>query len=117
MGMIVNKRAVGSHKEQLAAEFLKDQGYLIREMNFQCRSGEIDIVARDGRYLVFVEVKYRADGRTGEPEEAVTIYKQNTIRKVARFYLLRHGFSEDTPCRFDVVGIKGEIIRVTRNAF
>jgi len=112
-----NKRTVGSDKEQQAARFLEKQGYVIRERNFRCRSGEIDIVARDGRYLVFVEVKYRADGRKGEPEEAVTIHKQNIIRKVARFYLLRYGFSEDVPCRFDVVGIRGEEIRVTKNAF
>ena len=114
---MINKRTVGNDKEQLAAEFLKQQGYVICEKNFRCRSGEIDIVARDGRYLVFAEVKYRADGRKGEPEEAVTVHKQQTIRKVAQYYLLRYGVSEDTPCRFDVVGIRGEEIRVTKDAF
>ena len=113
----MNKRMIGKDKEQMAAEFLRQQGYDIREKNFRCRLGEIDLVAQDGRYLVFVEVKYRADGRSGEPEEAVTLRKQQTIRKVAAYYLLRYGFSENTPCRFDVVGIKGEEIRVTKNAF
>ncbi|MBQ8814452.1 MAG: YraN family protein [Lachnospiraceae bacterium] len=113
----MNKRSLGSDKEQLAAEFLEKQGYYIRERNFRCRQGEIDIIAQDGRYLVFVEVKYRADGRSGEPEEAVTAGKQRTIRRVAEYYLHRYRFSENTPCRFDVVGIKGEEIRITKNAF
>lgn len=113
----MNKRSLGSDKEQTAAEYLKQNGYHICKMNFRCRQGEIDIIAREGRYLVFVEVKYRADERSGEPEEAVTVKKQQTIRRVAQYYLHRCGFPENTPCRFDVVGIKGEEIRVTKNAF
>ena len=113
----INKRSLGTEKEKIAAAFLEKQGYQIREMNFRCRQGEIDILARDGRYLVFVEVKYRADGRNGEPEEAVNAGKQETIRRVAKYYLYRNRFPESMPCRFDVVGIKGEEIRLTRNAF
>ena len=113
----MNKRSLGSEKEKLAAEFLQKQGYHIREMNFRCRQGEIDIVAWEDRYLVFVEVKYRLDGRSGEPEEAVTPGKQQTIRRVAEYYLHRYRFPENTPCRFDVVGIKGGEIRLIRNAF
>lgn len=113
----MNKRSLGSEKENMAAEFLEKQGYRILEKNFRCRQGEIDIIANEGRYLVFVEVKYRADSRSGEPEEAVDAGKQYTIRRVALYYLYRNQLSETTPCRFDVVGIKGEKIRVTRNAF
>lgn len=113
----LNQRRLGSEKEKLAAEFLEKQGYYILEMNFRCRQGEIDIIAREGRYLVFAEVKYRADGRNGEPEEAVDAGKQRTIHRVAQYYLYRNRLSENTPCRFDVVGIKGNEIRVTRNAF
>jgi len=112
-----NKRSLGSEKERIAADYLKERGYRILEMNFRCRQGEIDLVARDGKYLVFVEVKYRADGRAGAPEEAVNRAKQRTILQVARFYLYRHRFSEDTPCRFDVVGITGEKIRLIKDAF
>ncbi|MBQ2250778.1 MAG: YraN family protein, partial [Lachnospiraceae bacterium] len=54
-----NKRTTGSHYEQQVAAFLQKQGFEILEMNFRCKSGEIDIIARDGSYLVFVEVKYR----------------------------------------------------------
>ena len=55
----VNKRALGSEKERAAAVFLEQQGYRILQMNYRCRIGEVDLVARHGEYLVFVEVKYR----------------------------------------------------------
>lgn len=112
-----NKRKIGSEKEQIAAEYLKNRGYRILETNFRCRQGEIDLIARDGRYLVFVEVKYRTDRRAGEPEESVTWGKRRTIFQVAKYYLYRHNLPESTPCRFDVVGIIGEEIRLTKNAF
>lgn len=78
------------------------------ERNFRCRNGEIDLIARDGRYLVFIEVKYRKDRRSGSSFAAVGKQKQRTILKVALFYLIRKGFQDDIPCRFDVVGIDGE---------
>ena len=59
----MNKREVGASHEKLAGAYLETQGYLILEYNFRSRRSEIDIVARDGEYLVFVEVKYRADER------------------------------------------------------
>lgn len=112
-----NKRSLGSEKEQIAAEYLKKQGYRILEMNFRCRQGEIDLIGCDGKYLVFIEVKYRTDGRAGAPEESVTRAKQRTILQVAKYYLYRHRLSECTPCRFDVVGIVGDEIRLIRDAF
>ena len=59
----MNRRETGSRYEKQAAVYLEQKGYEILEMNFRCRRGEIDLVARDGEYLVFVEVKYRADLR------------------------------------------------------
>ena len=112
-----NKRKIGREKELIAAGYLQDRGYRILEMNFRCRQGEIDLIARDGRYIVFIEVKYRADRRAGEPEEAVNRGKRRTIIQVAKYYLYLHRLSENTPCRFDVVGIIGEEIRLTKNAF
>ena len=112
-----NKRSLGTKKEQIAADYLRAMGYFIVETNFRCRQGEIDIIARDGMHLVFVEVKYRTDSRAGEPEEAVTPAKRWTILKVARFYLYCHRLPETTGCRFDVVAIKGEKIRVIKDAF
>lgn len=90
---------------------------MIKEKNFRCRLGEIDLIARDGRYLVFVEVKYRHTGESGWAASAVNRKKQMAISRTARFYLLRHGYGEDIPCRFDVVAIDGNHMEWIRNAF
>ena len=113
----MNKRQCGSEKEELAAAYLSGAGYLILEKNFRNRFGEIDIVAMEGRYLVFVEVKYRRDNRMGYPEEAVDRKKQRIICRVAEYYLIKNRKASDTPCRFDVVSIDGNEIRLYRNAF
>jgi putative endonuclease len=112
-----NKRSIGSQKEELAANYLLQQGYEIIQMNFFCRSGEIDIVAKDNDYLVFIEVKYRLDSRLGLPQEAVNYYKIKSIVKTAKYYLYKHGMSEETKCRFDVVAIEGNEISLIQDAF
>ena len=101
---------MGTAYEKLAGAYLEQQGYEILEYNYRCRMGEIDIVARQDGYLVFVEVKYRADSTVGNPFEAVT-------SKVASYYCLTHGYGTYTPCRFDVAAILGEQIKVIQNAF
>lgn len=112
-----NSRKRGAQYEKVAADYLEKQGLQILQRNFSSRFGEIDIVAREGRYLVFVEVKYRATDSGGHPLEAVDIRKQRRIGRTADFYLLRFGYGEATPCRFDVVGIVGDEIIHVRNAF
>ena len=101
-----NKRREGSIWEKYAGGRLKEAGMKILCYNFRCMLGEIDIVAQDGDCLVFVEVKCRKNRNNGNPLDAVTIYKQKTIRKVAAFYLLRYGIGSDVYCRFDVFGIE-----------
>lgn len=113
----MNKRAVGTAYERTAGIYLETKGYRILEYNFRNRRGEIDIVARDGSCLVFVEVKYRKDKRAGDPLEAVDPKKQRSICRTAAYYLLIHHFTMDTPCRFDVVAVEGEEIRLVKNAF
>lgn len=113
----LNKRAVGTAYEKQAGKYLEQRGYRIMEYNFRCRSGEIDIIAKDGEYLVFVEVKYRRDTRSGSPLEAVDYKKQRIIGRTASYYCHTHGYGETTPCRFDVVAILGEEIQVIANAF
>lgn len=108
---------MGTAYEKLAGAYLERQGYEILEYNYRCRMGEIDIVAGQDGYLVFVEVKYRADNAAGNPLEAVTAAKQRTISKVASYYCLTHGYGTYTPCRFDVVAVLGEQIKVIQNAF
>ena len=114
-----NQREKGAYWEQKAGAYLESIGYEILEYNYRCRMGEIDIVARQGGYLVFVEVKYRRDGQTGDPLEAVDRAKQRRISRTAQYYCLTHGYGETTPCRFDVaavLGTDGEV-RLVRNAF
>lgn len=113
----MNKRKVGADYEKQAAEFLEEQGYRILERNYRNRMGEIDIIGWDGKYLVFIEVKYRGSNSKGGALEAVDLRKQKRISKTALFYRMQKGISEETPCRFDVVGIEQERVSLVKNAF
>ena len=112
-----NNRKTGSHYEQQVAAFLEKQGYIILEMNFRCRSGEIDIIAKDKNYLVFIEVKYRSSCATGNALEAIDARKAAQVRRVAQIYLYQNRYSETTPCRFDAAGVNGTTITYIKNAF
>jgi putative endonuclease len=112
-----NNRAKGSRYEERAAAYLTDQGMTILERNYRCRLGEIDIIARDGYTLCFVEVKYRSGSRKGYPLEAVGPAKQRKIYQTASVYLKQQGLSMDTSCRFDVVSVMGEEISHIPGAF
>ena len=112
-----SSRKIGFDYEKRAGEYLQRKGYVIVAQNFYSRFGEIDLIVRDGAYLVFVEVKFRSTGRGGHPLEQVDVCKQNRMRRGAQFYLMRNGLPENTPCRFDVVGILGEEIVHIENAF
>ena len=102
-----NKRATGTLYEKKAGKYLENCGYEILEYNYRCPFGEIDIIARDGEYLVFCEVKYRSNLKKGSPLEAVTPKKQRTISKCALYYITGKGIY-DIPCRFDVAAITGD---------
>lgn len=112
-----NTRKTGREKEELAEEYLCQQGYKILEKNFYGRFGEIDIIAREGDTLVFAEVKYRKSERLGNPLEAVDARKQKRICRTALYYFAKHHISDSTPCRFDVIGIIGDDITHIKNAF
>ena len=113
----MNRRALGKAYEEKAAAFLESRGYEILERNFSSPGGEIDLIARAGQYLVFVEVKYRADASKGNPLEAVGPAKQERVRRTAAWYLMKKGISQEVPCRFDVVGILGKEIVLVADAF
>ncbi len=108
---------IGRKYEEAAAGFLEKQGYSILERNYQCRQGEIDLIGKEGEYLCFIEVKYRSSSSYGKPLEAVTKAKQRKISRTALYYLTKKGYPEDTPCRFDVVGIAPGKAELIRNAF
>lgn len=113
----MNKRLVGSEYEQIAREYLVKHNYKIVEMNYRCRVGEIDCIAREAGYLVFLEVKYRRNGSMGSAVEAVDVRKQRQIRRTAQAYLIHHHLGEDTPCRFDVLGIDGGEFTLIKDAY
>ena len=113
----MNTRTVGTKYEQCAAKFLESKGYEILEKNFRCRFGEIDLIAKDKEYLVFVEVKYRSTMQKGMPQEAVNMKKQRVISKVAMYYCMKHNCFDVIPSRFDVVAVLDESIELFQNAF
>lgn len=113
----MNKRSLGSGKEEEAAKFLAECGLIVTDRNYRNRFGEIDLIAKDKEYIVFVEVKYRKTASSGHPEEAVDIHKARKISKVADYYRIRKKLSDDVPIRFDVVAIEGGQFRWYKNAF
>ncbi len=107
----------GSAYERRAAEYLISRGLTILEYNYRCKIGEIDLIAQDKNYIVFVEVKYRQTKEQGWAVEAVDRRKQQRIMRVAQWYLVSTVHSVDVPCRFDVVAVDGTEIRWYKDAF
>lgn len=114
--------SLGVRGERAAARFLKRQGYIIVAHGERDRIGEIDLVAIDGKTIVFVEVKTRTSHDRGHPAEAVDQDKQRRLTRVALSYLRRHDLLEYS-ARFDVVAItwpadqKQPTIEHIKNAF
>lgn len=113
----MNKRAVGNRYEQEASDYLSKNGYEIISHNFRCRTGEIDLVARNEGYLCFIEVKYRSSTYNGFPAEAVNSRKMKKIILTAEYYMLVNHLPQTTPCRFDVVVILDREFSLIKNAF
>ncbi len=113
----MDNKQKGNAGEQKACEYLKAQGYQILEQNFHCKVGEIDIIAKDHEYLVFVEVKYRKTASHGSPLEAVNFTKQKKISQTAGYYLMTKHKQENVSVRFDVVSVLGEEVTLIKNAF
>lgn len=112
----MNKRKNGAQGEAEARAYLEKKGAKILEMNWRRPTGEIDIIARLGGTLLFVEVKRRATLRFGRPAEAVDRAKQAHILRTAAFYLQEHRL-EDAPLRFDVIEVLPDGIRHIEAAF
>lgn len=101
----MKRRETGILGEKLAAGMLIDKGYDIVETNFRCREGEIDIIARDGDCLVFVEVRAKRSRRFGTPEESITARKRQRIRIAAARYQQQHDNLPES-WRIDVVAVE-----------
>lgn len=106
---------LGKEGEKLAVDYLLAKGYKILEKNFRTPIGEIDIIAKKGKYIVIIEVKRRMSENFGNPEMAVDYRKQEKLKKLALFYLSKLG--KEYPVRFDVIAIKDKQIEHIENAF
>jgi len=107
----------GARAEELCAELLRKAGLRVLARNWRCRHGEIDLIAEEGRTLVFAEVRYRSDARFGGAAESVTAAKRARLLAAARLYLARR---PDAECRFDVLlldALEASRVQWIRNAF
>lgn len=114
-GILAQSR--GAAGEQLAADFLRRQGLRLIESNFRVRGGEIDLICRDGKVTVFVEVRLRSRADYGGAAASITAAKRARLILAARHWLQRHG---ETPCRFDCIlldGLDAKNIEWLRGAF
>lgn len=102
---------LGLKGEIVAAKYLRKKGYKILEKNFQCRFGELDLIARDKDCLVFCEVKTRSEGMIALPQESVTYAKQQKMIKTALFWVQSKEL--DLPMRFDVIAVTAEQGKMT----
>jgi len=105
----------GRAGEETARRYLQERGYRIVARNWSCRFGEIDLIARDGDTLVFVEVKARTRNGFGGPEAAITPAKRERLIAAARVYLGEVG--TELPIRFDVVAIRPDRVELYKDAF
>src|SRR5919202_1195203 len=119
-GMTQARQQLGKSGEDLACRELERRGYAILARRYRRKGGEVDIVARDGPTLVFIEVKARDGSSFGEPPEAVTALKRLRMARLATDYIMRQHLREG-PCRFDVVSIQFDggrpVVEIFQNAF
>ncbi len=105
----------GAAAEQVAADYLIQQGLVLVERNFRCRLGEIDLIMRDGQTLVFVEVRLRASSQFGGAAASIDGRKQQKLIATAQMYLTR--LSKTPACRFDALLMQGDAMHWIRDAF
>ncbi|MBF0511983.1 MAG: YraN family protein [Candidatus Omnitrophica bacterium] len=115
-------QVLGKYGESLAREYLQKLGFKILEQNFRTRLGEIDLIAKDGQTVCFIEVKMRVSLKQGEPYEAITVSKIRKLSQMAMIYLKFKYHTLEILSRFDVISIvqgenqKPEIQHI-KNAF
>ena len=104
-GMTRAKDAVGAYGERVAVRYLTEQGMVLLDRNWRCAAGELDAVLRDGKVIVFAEVKTRRSGRFGTPAEALIAAKVVRLRRAAALWLAQSGVRAGE-VRFDVVSVR-----------
>lgn len=112
----MNKRELGTIYEEKTSDYIKKHSMKILEMNYRCKCGEVDIIAQDKNYLVFIEVKYRTSLNYGHPSQAVDYRKQRKIIQTAIWYI-KNTQKFDCPIRFDVACWIGDTLEYHKGAF
>lgn len=122
--MSIDRKKLGEIGEKQAEKFLKKKGYKIIRRNYRCPLGEIDLIAWDDDYLVFIEVKTRSENGFVLPEEAVDSRKQKRLARLAAYFISHTSYFQIKPdCRFDVVSVNTKekrrkpVIKLFQNAF
>jgi putative endonuclease len=111
--LLPSKREIGDIHEAYALEIIKTAGLDIIEQNYLCKLGEVDIIARDGQDLVFVEVRFRRSQSHGGALDSVDRKKQRRIVRAANHYLQKQNLTNKVACRFDVFAITGNLKQLT----
>ena len=111
----MNNVEIGQKGENIATRYLRLRLYKILERNYRRKTGEIDIIAKKGGYIIFIEVKYRNNTNKGLPIEAVTPINQRQIKRTAEIYILENKYYCNM--RFDVIEILGKKVEHIKNAF
>jgi putative endonuclease len=115
--MSLQSYSIGKQGEDIASSYLANKGYEIIERNFHSQQGEIDVVAKDGKFLVFVEVKNYSFRSFGAPLSAVNRAKKQSMIHAARTYLMKNNI-RNIYCRFDVLSIYNyESYNLVKDAF
>lgn len=125
---MINRRVLGDSIEKECVLYLQSNNVTVLQKNYFCRVGEIDIIGKEkvkdyenpGQFvdsLVFFEVKYRKNDHAGSAELAVGMSKQKNICRVAKHYMFENKIPADTPVRFDVLAVNGQVISWYKNAF
>ncbi|HAT8179607.1 TPA: YraN family protein [Legionella pneumophila] len=109
----------GKLAEQLALNYLKENGLELIIQNYRCRLGEIDLIMREGPYLVFIEVRSRSNMSFGGGLASITYEKKQKIIKATSHYMIKYRIQDKFPIRFDVISIDGKLNKITwlKNAF
>ncbi len=115
-----NPRLKGKFIETRVIHYIEKKGFTVIEKNYTCKMGEIDIIAKSPKdEIVFIEVRYRKNEDFGSALESVTYAKQQKIIRTALQYLQKHNLFEKVPCRFDIIGVRKDLLEFhwLENAF
>ncbi len=114
--MTARRQALGRYGEDRVERWYAERGYSVLARNWRCGAGELDLVVTDGSQLVFCEVKTRSSDRYGTGFEAITVAKQQQVRRLAAQYLRERG-GWNGPVRFDAAAVQGRSVKVLSGAF